>query len=133
MKIGYSQDLDNLCKRMKLYLCHTPDFYLVGICDGDVDKEYEYHNLYKQMQRNEYTLFDKLTVKLFIKEDSFCTNISDYARKNHIKWKPIYDSVYQSMMSNYLASRGYAPITDNELSIRYAAEKANELVLKYYK
>lgn len=133
MKIGYSQDLDSLCKRMKLYLCHAPDFYLVGVCNGDVDKEAEYQNLYRQKQSNEYTLFDDCIVKLFIKEESFCTNLSEYARKNNIKWKYIYDSVYQSMMANYLASRGYAPITDNETSVRYAAEIASELALKYYR
>lgn len=133
MKIGYSQDIESMCRRMKLYLCHAPDFYLVGVCDGDVDKEFGYHQLYKQKQYNEFTLFDDYIVSLFVSEDSFCVKLTDYAKKKNIKYKYLFDSVYNSMMTNYLLSRGFNQSTNEENKIVLGAEIAKEICDKYYK
>lgn len=42
-KIGFTENLDTLQTRMQSYRTHNPEFSLIGVKDGDVYEEKEYH------------------------------------------------------------------------------------------
>lgn len=73
IKVGYVEDELALSKRMKSYITHNPNFSLIGIANGDKNKEKYYHNFcgYKRINGSEFCEFNKEVVIRFLSEPSF--------------------------------------------------------------
>lgn len=73
MKVGYVKSEYTFIKRMKQYVCHNPNFTLVGIIEGGLDKEYQFHKMFvtERFFRSEFYEFDNGVYNDFINDKSF--------------------------------------------------------------
>jgi len=54
-KIGYTNGLESLKKRMGSYKTHNPSYKLIGLSNGDKKKEKELHKLHKDYRVNNHS------------------------------------------------------------------------------